>query len=41
MANYVENFISFYGNDAVHDLTAEVNRRLKESSSVAYVFYGT
>ena len=40
MANYVENFISFYGNDAVHDLTAEVNRRLKESSSVAYVFYG-
>jgi len=41
MANYVENHISFYGNKEVHALTAEVNRRLKETPDIPTVLYGT
>jgi hypothetical protein len=43
MADFGRNFIDMYGNQAVKDLTAEVNRRLKLSdpqTAIGEVFYG-
>jgi hypothetical protein len=43
MADFGRNFIDMYGNQAVKDLTAEVNRRLNlcdPRTAVGEVFYG-
>jgi hypothetical protein len=43
MADFGRNFIDMYGNQAVKDLTAEVNRRLSlcdPRTAVGEVFYG-
>ena len=43
MADFGRNFIDMYGNQAVKDLTAEVNRRLNlcdRQTAVGEVFYG-
>lgn len=43
MADFGRNFIDMYGNQAVKDLTAEVNRRLQlcdPQTAIGEVFYG-